>query len=253
MVDYKTPDVYTVEKSTLPPSVVAGASAIPAFIGYTEKAQDGQGNRLVNVPTRINSMKEYESRFGLAEKTKFKVEIDADTDVATIKTNPGLSYLMYHSLQFYFANGGGACYVVSVGEYGAKGPDYTTLKSGLDLLEKEDEPTLLLSGDAVNTSSYHTYVADLLAHCNRVQGRFALVDMDGSDADVFRTAIGTNYLDYGAAYYPYLHTGLRYHYADDGANAVQVTINDSSATPQTPQENSQQGQEVEPLTLGRSQ
>ena len=144
MVDYKTPDVYTLEKSILPPSIVTGASAIPAFVGYTEKAQDNDGNSLVNVPTRINSMREYENRFGLAEETKFNVEIDTATDAVTIKTNPGLTYLMYHSLQLYFANGGGACYIVSVGTYGASGPNYAKLKSGLDLLEKEDEPTLLL-------------------------------------------------------------------------------------------------------------
>ena len=107
MVDYKTPDVYTLEKSTLPPSIVTGASAIPAFVGYTEKAQDNNGNSLVNVPTRISSMREFESRFGMAEETRFSVEIDAGTQAVTIKTNPGLSYLMYHSLQIYFANGGG--------------------------------------------------------------------------------------------------------------------------------------------------
>ena len=244
MVDYKTPDVYTLEKSILPPSIVTGASAIPAFVGYTEKAQDSDGNSLVNVPTRINSMREYENRFGLAEETKFKVEIDTATDAVTIKTNPGLTYLMYHSLQLYFANGGGACYIVSVGTYGASGPNYAKLKSGLDLLEKEDEPTLLLPCDAVNTSSYHTFVADLLAQCNRMQNRFAVIDMDGSDAVAFRTDIGVNYLNYGAAYYPYLHTNFPYHYVDDGTNAVQVMIHDSTATTQASQNNQdQQGQQ----------
>ena len=38
MADYKTPGVYVEEISTLPPSVAAVATAIPAFIGYTEKA-----------------------------------------------------------------------------------------------------------------------------------------------------------------------------------------------------------------------
>ena len=244
MVDYKTPDVYTLEKSTLPPSIVTGASAIPAFVGYTEKAQDSDGNSLVNVPTRINSMLEYENRFGLAEQTKFEVVIDANTDIVTIKTNPGLAYIMYHSLQLYFANGGGACYIVSVGPYGTRGPDYATLKAGLDLLEKEDEPTLLLSGDAVNTSSYHTYVADLLAQCNNTQSRFALIDMDGSDAAAFRTAIGQNYLNYGAAYYPYLHTNFPYHYVADGANAVQVSIHDDTAVAPPPQNGGEQQQAV---------
>ena len=248
MVDFKSPDVYTIEKSTLPPAIVTGASAIPAFVGYTEKAQDNAGNSLVNVPTRINSMREYESRFGLAEETRLGVEIDAATEAVTIKTNPGLSYLMYHSLQLYFANGGGACYIVSVGAYGTSRPSYAALKSGLGLLEKEDEPTLLLPCDAVNSSSYHTYVADLLAQCSRMQDRFAVIDMDGRDANAFRTAIGSEYLDYGAAYYPYLHTSLPYRYVDEGANAVQVSIHDGTAQAQASR-NGQGQQDRKPETF----
>ena len=250
MVDFKTPDVYTIEKSTLPPAIVTGASAIPAFVGYTEKAQDNGGNSLVNVPARIDSMRAYETRFGLAEKTGFSVEIDAATEAVTIKTNPGLSYLMYHSLQVYFANGGGPCYIVSVGAYGSGRPSYAALKSGLDLLEREDEPTLLLPCDAVNSSSYHTYVADLLAQCSRMQDRFAVIDMDGRDADAFRTAIGSEYLEYGAAYYPYLHTSLPYHYVDEGADAVQVSIHDASAPAQASGDGEgQQDQVVESFDL----
>ena len=36
---YKTPGVYLVEKDAFPGSVVDVATAIPAFIGYTEKAE----------------------------------------------------------------------------------------------------------------------------------------------------------------------------------------------------------------------
>ena len=228
MVDYKTPDVYTVEKSTLPPSVVTGASAIPAFVGYTEKAKDSNGKSLTDVPTRITSMREYENKFGQAVETRFEVEIDSNTEVMSITQNPGLTHLMYHSLQLYFANGGGACYIVSVGSYGTDVPDYATLKAGLDLLEKEDEPTLLLPGDAVKSGSYHDYIADLLTQCSRTQDRFAIIDMDGNNADAFRTAIGSNYLNYGAAYYPNLNTNLPYKYVDTGTNAVKVTIYDDA-------------------------
>ena len=226
MVDFKTPDVYVVEKSTLPPSVVTGASAIPAFVGYTEKAVDSNGNSLTNVPSRISSMREYESKFGQAVETKFEVEINPNTEVVSITRNPGLTHLMYHSMQLYFANGGGACYIVSVGPYGAAGPDYATLKAGLDLLEKEDEPTLLLPGDAVKTGNYHNYVTDILTQCNKLRDRFAIIDMDGSEAATFRTGIGSDYLNYGAAYYPYLNTNFHYNYVDSGANAVKVTIYD---------------------------
>lgn len=40
MAQMKTPGVYIVEKSAFPNSVVEAATAIPAFIGITEKAQN---------------------------------------------------------------------------------------------------------------------------------------------------------------------------------------------------------------------
>ena len=42
---YKTPGEYIEEISKLPPSVAAVETAIPAFIGYTQKAQKATGGR----------------------------------------------------------------------------------------------------------------------------------------------------------------------------------------------------------------
>ena len=47
MGQMKTPGVYIVEKSAFPNSVVEVATAVPAFIGYTEKA-DNMGKSLAN-------------------------------------------------------------------------------------------------------------------------------------------------------------------------------------------------------------
>ena len=58
-MNYKTPGVYVEEISVFPPSVAAVETAIPAFIGYTEKAiKDGEDLKLK--PTRITSLKEFE-------------------------------------------------------------------------------------------------------------------------------------------------------------------------------------------------
>jgi uncharacterized protein len=38
MAEYKTPGVYIEEIPHLPPSIASVETAIPAFIGYTEKA-----------------------------------------------------------------------------------------------------------------------------------------------------------------------------------------------------------------------
>ena len=55
MLSPKTPGVYIQEISTLPASIAPVATAIPAFIGYTEIAsKTGTGTDLLGVPTRIN-------------------------------------------------------------------------------------------------------------------------------------------------------------------------------------------------------
>ena len=61
---YKTPGVYVEEISTLAPSVVAVETAVPVFIGYTERAANAEGADLRFVPTRIRSLLEYQQLFG---------------------------------------------------------------------------------------------------------------------------------------------------------------------------------------------
>ena len=60
MAPYKTPGVYIEEISLFPPSVAQVETAIPAFIGYTEKGP--------TEPTRIKSMADYRAIFGGASK-----------------------------------------------------------------------------------------------------------------------------------------------------------------------------------------
>ena len=59
MAQMKTPGVYIVEKSAFPNSVVEAATAIPAFIGITEKAQNGPDS-LSGKPWKITSMTEFQ-------------------------------------------------------------------------------------------------------------------------------------------------------------------------------------------------
>nr|HPF52023.1 hypothetical protein [Draconibacterium sp.] len=123
---YKTPGVYVEEISKLPPSVAQVETAIPAFIGYTEKATNKIKGDLKGVPTRITSMLEYETYFGYAKpETTIGITIN-DTlvngvtkrDLVVTQPVSREPFLMYYSLQMYFANGGGPCYIVSVGRYG---------------------------------------------------------------------------------------------------------------------------------------
>jgi uncharacterized protein len=230
MAVYKTPGVYVEEITTLAPSVVAVETAIPAFIGYTERAADPAGTSLRFVPTRIRSLLEYQSLFGgdfvpAAYQVVLLNPVTANTVGAVSPRDGGGNdrrYRLSPSLRHYFANGGGPCYVVSVGSYAdapALGSATTPagFLGGLARIEPVDEPTLLVFPDAVALSA-----ADLgplqvaaLAQCEKLQDRFVIMDLRDGDQPtsvtldpiaVFRQNVGTNNLKYGAAYYPWLRT-----------------------------------------------
>lgn len=70
----KTPGVYIVEKSAFPNSVVEAPTAIPAFIGITEKAVNG-ADTLSGKPWKITSMTEFQQYFGGAPAPEFRLSV----------------------------------------------------------------------------------------------------------------------------------------------------------------------------------
>jgi phage tail sheath protein FI len=240
MAAYKTPGVYVEEIVKFPPSVAQVETAIPAFIGYTEKAEKKNGDSLALKPTRITSLLEYETFFGTALKEdSIEVDItdkviDGNVERTYLVKKPGTPkpYLMYYSLQMYFANGGGPCYIVSVGDYSTEIISKDDLSSGLAAIRKEDEPTLLLFPDATklgNVDDFYGLYNDALTQCNELQDRFTIIDTKSDDESAdpnpvenLRDKISNDkdYIKYGAAYYPFLDTILDYHY--DESN---VTLN----------------------------
>lgn len=230
----KTPGVYIEEIVKFPPSVAQVETAIPAFIGYTEKATKKINGDLDMIPTRITSLLEYETFFGSAKaETSIGVTVtDDDNGNQTIEVSQPSSkqpFLMFYSLQLYFANGGGPCYITSVGQYGdnalASIPDTVALKSGLDEVAKVDEPTLILFPDAtrvdaIDATTFYGLYNDALTQCNKLQDRFTIIDTLGYDGTTSvdpnigtlrdKISLGKDYVKYGAAYYPYLETILDY-------------------------------------------
>lgn len=82
MGEYKTPGVYIKEKNAFGNSVVVAETAIPVFIGLTEKTQNGTES-LQNKPVRISSMLEYELYFGGPQIHRFDITVtDAVTESA---------------------------------------------------------------------------------------------------------------------------------------------------------------------------
>lgn len=95
-------------------------------------------------------MLEYEDLFGKANPENFAV-IFKDGEATAMQTKVN-DFKMYYAMQMYFANGGGPCYIVSVGDYTGTvtvGLPTTagTLLYGLELLKREDEPTLIVFPD----------------------------------------------------------------------------------------------------------
>lgn len=242
---FSTPGVSVEERSMLPPSVAQVATAIPAFIGYTDKAIAPDGSSLKLVPTRITSMLDYETMFGGADPQKdITVSVTGDVVKAELDVNDRSQFMIYYSMQMYFANGGGPCYIVSVGKY-SDAFNLSTLKAGLTELEKEDEPTLILFPDATSLSADDAYglYNDALTQCNKLQDRFAIIDglMSNpgnpssidveNDFETLRTKIydDISLRKYGAAYYPYLKSILDYVYKDADVNVSITTTGDFGA------------------------
>lgn len=231
----KTPGAYIEEISLLPPSVAAVGTAIPAFIGYTEIP--GETSDDLPVPVRIRSMLEYESIFGFAPEQE---GISATVVGDNIQVEgPGSSekpiYLMYYSLQMYFANGGGPCYIASVGDYSVTQGTVvlSRLQDGLSAIEKQDEPTLLVFPDAkaMSDNDFYTIYKSAIEQCYKLQDRFTIMDTykdnpigNQSYDPIAELRDGMNltseYLKYGASYYPYLSTSINYNYEDTDVGII---------------------------------
>ncbi len=245
----KTPGVYIVEKSAFPNSVVQVATAIPAFIGYTETAMNGNVP-LHETPMKITSFSEYESYFGGAPEPYFTlsefVERDspppygdnadqqkpAELPQAVFLTkgprgtekyelkqvNP--AYCLYAAIRLFYSNGGGTCFVTSIGSYDSPIEAAAMLRA-LTRLEKETEPTMVVIPETtrLNRQDSANVQQQMMRHCGEVmKNRFAILDIHGGYLDersprgdpvaCFRNDMGINNLDYAGAYYPWLNTSV---------------------------------------------
>ncbi len=293
---YKTPGVFIEEIPKLPPSVAQVETAIPAFIGYTQRQGTATeplpkvaGSSTLAEPLRITSLMEYETYFGTARAEVFIIMVDevsvpakaAVPEVEATATEPAIPavparpainslavkaslpapsiHTMYYHMQLYFSNGGGPCYIVSVGldSVASDTPPTTApapivdteLLAGLDALRAYDEPTLIVFPQGSRVSDEHKrydlYKAALKQAAD-LGDRFVImdapVDAAGKPDPGFRGGIGNNNLKYGAAYFPELRTALPYLY-DEATLKVSYRrttndedFDDAAGTPAQPDE-----------------
>jgi uncharacterized protein len=249
-LNLRTPGVYIVEESKFPPSVVEVETAIPAFFGYTSATQYA-GQDLLNRPVAIDSLLDFQAIFGPPPLIgSFSVAVDELGNVVGAVPDPNAGanarFRLAYAMRHFYDNGGGRCYVVSIGSYGASGvaSDIATAHlTGLDGLAREDEPTLLvfpdLSGMAPVDASkadqvaavralYHSVLVQALNQCATLGDRFLICDLwDGNVAGsagitAFRNGIGTRNLKYGAAYHPFIETTLPWNWDESTISVSQV-------------------------------
>ena len=230
MNEFKHPGVYIVETSAFARSMTAVATAVPAFIGYTEKT-DSQNKQ----PRRITSMAEFHKHFGFRSPAKFAVSVAPisplpPTSLTTSVFKLGdkqyvlnqreAAFLLYDSMMLFYQNGGGLCYIVPVGNYNDR-IDAEKLKAGIDMLTKEPEPTILVVPDAVLLPQAECIDVQrhMLGHCGKVtKNRVAILDIAdgyrsrqdpaGDPVATFRDSLRSPFLSYGVAYYPWMQTTI---------------------------------------------
>ncbi len=233
---YQTPGVYIEEKSAFPNSAVPVATAVPAFIGYTEKAVRDK-KPLTLKPTKISSYGEYLMFFGGPAKTTMSIAESTEAGVPYKLSIEKNYFTLHNQMKLFFSNGGTDCYIVSVGSYEDTEGVVTVdqLQKGIAPLLKEMEPTMVVipelttiqltrsdTGDAADDDVKALYglYGEVLNHCGVVmRNRFAILDvwMDReryqdedyrieNDVSLFRKSAASPALAWGAAYYPWLET-----------------------------------------------
>ena len=173
----KTPGVYIEEITFFPPAIASVDTAVPAFIGYTDK----DDYRLQ--AKKIRSLLEFEEFFS---EDKWELTYTENEDLVEEDFSRNQ---LYYNMQLYFANGGGKCYIISLGRKPQNnGGNKQDFFDALDVLSKEDEPTLIVMPEAAQLdpgACMDVYKA-ALAQAANLMDRFVIMDvpqLDDEDGD----------------------------------------------------------------------
>ena len=182
LAEMKTPGVYIVEKNAFPNSVVQVATGIPVFIGYTETAARGDQNlqnmphaHFINGGTTMGYLALV--RIRLSRLIRTLVRLDSSQAPGT---------LCIRVCGFFFNNGGGPCWIVSVGGYRDDAVSAAALIDlALKALEGEREPTIMLAPDAVllEHDEWAKVANAYLDHCGKLMSRVVILDVPGGDVE----------------------------------------------------------------------
>lgn len=217
MATYSTPGVYSTETNAFPNSVAPIATAVPAFVGYTSRA-DYKGKSYFNKPQKITSFldfqalymlddaaapadpaKQYSPEYYLVPQTGVPQSgeyVQINGTYCSILPDPNTIYHLYNSVRLFYLNGGGDAYIVSVGPYGpaSKKPltdpslnvvnpnvQLNDLLGGLASLANEQEPTMYVFPEAtlLSLDNNGTLMQSALEQAALVRSVVCLFDVIG--------------------------------------------------------------------------
>lgn len=226
---------YTAELTGFTGSVVQAATGIPLFIGYTKTAsKDGASVAGQAVP--ITSLEEYEQIFGGAAQVAYDY-VSLSQAFPPYAANPATpAFLLHPGLQMFFSNGGGTCYIFSLGTYAEVTSNggvfskeaYTKAFAVLPEQGGIYGPDTLVLPDAVHLTLDDWVIVSqtALRVCNETQTLMYIMDVlngylpsDGSSKDPITggtgnggfykiAGLGEDFNQYGASYYPWLNTNV---------------------------------------------
>jgi len=214
---YKAPGVYIEEISAFPNSVAQVETAIPAFIGYTPRAEHN-GNDCSFVPTKISSFTEFERIFCFPDdpepvqqyspqyylvrqnsKPRTGDFLLIEGDYYSIFPDAYSIYYMYNSVKLFYQNGGGKAYIVSVGGYGKvsgaaldigeplvnPNVHLADLLKGLAALKNEEEITMYICPEAtlLSVAENGTLMQQMLLQNSEMQTAISIFDVIGGNRE----------------------------------------------------------------------
>lgn len=256
-----TPGVYVQEIPSLPPSVAEVETAIPAFIGYTEKADQVNPGDLINIANKVTSLSDYIAFYGgppIEVSDSVTIDIkDHGGNQMDIAINPDPSKLskfnLYYAIRHFYDNGGGTCYIVSVGKYKGEGDAVNSISkdaliAGLAVINDVDEVTLLSipESNKIDKDSHKAIVNAMISQASKLMDRFALVDpfvvtpktsadpngdIDGDSKIIRDASLTTTENSFAAAYYPNLVTTYSLNFDFDNLKVTSYVLDGSASDP----------------------
>lgn len=244
---YKTPGVYVTEKNSFGSSIISNPTAIPSFIGFTESTLNSIGNELnlikgstiVREPILVQSLLEYQKAFG-GDDVSGIIDVIEDNGIYSAKNKKdNTDYtpsLMEPSISNFFLNGGGRCYIISLGSY----DDFnltempTTITDEMNFIEQAIELaetiTLIIPTDLTRFGqvNYYAWSTQMINFAGEGERCFTILDVIQNDLDSsvfnnddienYRESVSPELTSYAAAYYPYLKSTTVYAYKSDLSN-----------------------------------